>query len=57
MPLGLLPDSVSMLDVLGLPHGIVDTNDDDQSPREQRQNLVRDQGASTMRFMFDEWVV
>lgn len=57
MLLSLLPDGVSMFDVIGLPDGIVDTSDDDERPREQGENLVGDQDASAVRLMFDKGVV
>lgn len=57
IPLGLLPDGVPMFDVIGLADGIVDSSDDDESPREQGENLAGDQDATAVRVVSDKGVV
>lgn len=53
----LLPELVSILDVVGLMDGIVDAYDDDERPGERDENAVCDEGIPAIGLALGEGVV
>lgn len=57
MLIGLFPDLMAVLDIVGRVGGIVEAHNEHQRPREGNEHTMACQGDSSMRFPFSEGII
>lgn len=57
MLVGLLPNRMAMLHIIGRVGGIVDADNQHQQPGQRNENAVGSQGRPAMGLMSGEWII